>query len=62
MHIFREGIQPALKIEFIKQQPHTLAAALELIERLENVTIESGFRPMFGLGNVANSAPTSMDL
>ncbi|GAX85799.1 hypothetical protein CEUSTIGMA_g13214.t1 [Chlamydomonas eustigma] len=62
MHIFREGLQPALKIEVIKQQPHTLAATLELVERLENVTIQSGFRPMFGSGNTANSAPTPMDL
>jgi hypothetical protein len=61
MHIFREGLQPALKIEVIKQQPHTLAATLELVERLENVTIQSGFRPMFGSGNVANSAPTPME-
>ncbi|GAX86382.1 hypothetical protein CEUSTIGMA_g13794.t1, partial [Chlamydomonas eustigma] len=62
MHIFREGLQPALKIEVIKQQPHTLAATLELVERLENVTIQSGFRPMFGSGNTANSVPTPMDL
>ncbi|GAX79989.1 hypothetical protein CEUSTIGMA_g7429.t1 [Chlamydomonas eustigma] len=53
-------------IEVVKQQlqqPHTLAATLELVERLENVTIQSGFRPMFGSSNTTNySAPTPMDL